>query len=159
MNNALTLERLDTLQLRYARALDKHDMRSWSSCFAREASYVCITRENVEQNLPVAVMMDDTRARIEDRVKAVDEVWKGTFEDYHTRHFVQRLAYTQIAEDRWSMESDFLVTYTAGPGDTQILAAGVYLDEVVADGGEAKLASRTAIIDANATPRYLVYPI
>lgn len=153
------MERLDALQLRYARALDNHDMRGWSSCFAGEASYVCISRENVEQGLPVAVMMDDTRARIEDRVKAVDEVWAGTFEDYQTRHFVQRLACTQIAAERWSMESDFMVTYTTGPGDTQVLAAGVYLDEVVFEGDEAKLASRKAVIDANATPRYLVYPI
>ena len=59
---------LDELQVRYVSALDEHDMRGWADCFADEASYVCTTRENEEQHLPVALMMDDNRERIEDRM-------------------------------------------------------------------------------------------
>ncbi len=159
MADALVLARLDALQLRYARALDAGDMRGWADCFAGEASYVCISRENIEQGLPVALMMDDTRARIEDRIKAVKEVWAGTFEDYRTRHFVQRLAGAPAAPGRWSMESNFMVAYTTAQGDARLLTVGTYLDEVVLEGNEAKLASRKAVLDTNVIPRYLVYPV
>lgn len=161
MDNTLTLmlARLDALQLRYARALDNQDMLGWQSCFASEASYICKSRENVAQSLPIALMMDDSRARIEDRTKAVDQVWAGTFEDYQTRHLVQRASHAAISAERYAMESNFIVTYTTSRGDTQVLAAGVYVDEVLFEGDEAKFLSRLAVLDADATPRYLVYPI
>lgn len=159
VTNDLIFKCLDALNLRYARALDRHDLRDWASCFAAKASYICISYENVEQGLPVALMMDDTRARIEDRIRAVEDVWAGTFEDYRTRHFVQRMTQTLIVHERWSMESNFLVAYTTAQGDTQMLTSGVYLDELVLERGEARLISRKAVLDSIATPRYLAYPI
>jgi len=159
VTDALLAARLDALHLRYARALDSGDMRAWADCFAREASYVCISRENVEQSLPVALMMDDTRARIEDRVKAVKEVWAGTFEEYLTRHFVQRMACAPAAGGRWSMESNFMIAYTTPQGEARLLTAGAYLDEIVLEGDEARLSSRKAVLDTSVIPRYLVYPV
>src|SRR5437764_14991668 len=85
------LTRLDELQMKYLAALDRHDLDAWLDCFAAEAGYACITRENHDAGLPVALMLDDTRTRLKDRVKFINEVWSGTFEDYATRHFVQRL--------------------------------------------------------------------
>ena len=57
----------------YLAALDRRDLDSWLSCFADEAGYVCITRENHDAGLPVALMLDDTRARLKDRVKFIND--------------------------------------------------------------------------------------
>lgn len=145
--------------MRYIRSLDDRNMRGWLDCFAEQASYVCTTRENIEQDLPIAMMMDDTRERLEDRVKAVEKVWAGTFEDYCTRHFVQNLMYEQVSESLWVAESNFMVTYTTATGGMQLLAAGVYADEILVEGGLARLVSRKAVLDASVMPRYLVYPL
>ncbi|TAL75615.1 MAG: aromatic-ring-hydroxylating dioxygenase subunit beta [Burkholderiaceae bacterium] len=150
---------LNELQLSYMKSLDDQSMRGWLDCFAEQASYICTTRENVEQNLPIALMMDDTRARIEDRGRAVEKVWAGTFEDYRTRHFIQNLKYVEVSEGRWAAESNFMVTCTTTRGDIRLLAAGVYMDEIVLVGASAKFSSRKAVLDASTTPRYLVYPI
>jgi 3-phenylpropionate/cinnamic acid dioxygenase small subunit len=159
VRDADVLERVDALQLRYARALDRRDMQAWAGCFAERASYICTTRENEEQKLPVAIMMDDTSARIQDRINAITKVWAGTYEDYTTRHFIQRLDCVEAGADLAVIESNFLVAYTTSRGGSEILASGVYCDEVDLSTGTAKFRSKKAVLDTVTTPRYLVYPL
>lgn len=154
------LARIDALQMQYVRALDGRDMGAWLECFAEEdASYICTTQENEQQNLPVALMMDDSGERLKDRVRFVTEVWSGTFEDYQTRHFVQRLECAEKAAGLYALSSNFLVAYTSARGQSEILAAGVYQDEILLVGSGARFKSKKAILDTVATPRYLVYPV
>jgi 3-phenylpropionate/cinnamic acid dioxygenase small subunit len=154
------LATIDALQLKYLRALDGFDMTAWLDCFVSDAgSYVCTTRENEEQNLPLALMMDDCRERLRDRVKFITEVWSGTFEEYTTRHFVQRLDCAETEPGLYAVESNFMVAYTSGRRNSEILAAGVYLDEVAVDNGSTRFLSKKAVLDTITTPRYLVYPV
>ncbi|HVZ46502.1 MAG TPA: aromatic-ring-hydroxylating dioxygenase subunit beta [Ramlibacter sp.] len=154
------ISRVDALQLRYADALDSKDMDAWVNCFDEQgASYICIALENVRDELPLALMMDDSIARIRDRAKFVTKVWAGTFEDYTTRHFVQRLTVQPGTETLVTVRSNFMVTYTTAAGSSEILATGQYLDEIGLPDSGAFFRSRRAVLDTVATPRYLVYPI
>ncbi len=155
-----TLARIDALQLRYIAALDRFDLEAWLGCFAVETNgYVCTTLENEEQDLPLAIMLDDSRERLSDRVKFIDRVWAGTFEPYTTRHFVQRLDCRETAPGRYEVTSNVLVAYTSARRHSEILAAGRYDDVVALSGGEALFMAKKAVLDTVTTPRYLVYPI
>ena len=160
MVSADILARIDALQLRYARALDRFDMAAWLDCFPPDAgSYVCTTRENEEQALALALMMDDSHDRLRDRVTFIDEVWAGTFEEYATRHFVQRLDCAETGSGRYTVESNFMVAYTSGRRHSEILVVGLYMDEVTLEPQGAWFSSKKAILDTVTTPRYLVYPV
>ncbi|WP_338617397.1 aromatic-ring-hydroxylating dioxygenase subunit beta [Pigmentiphaga sp. CHJ604] len=153
------LQRLNALQTRYINALDRRDMTAWVACFDADASYICIAAENVEQDLPLALMMDDSLARIHDRANYITQVWAGTFEDYQTRHFIQPLSFRQTGPGLAEAESNFMVAYTQEGGKSGVLAAGIYQDVVSMEDGQPKFRSRRAVLDTVATPRYLVYPI
>jgi 3-phenylpropionate/cinnamic acid dioxygenase small subunit len=154
------LARIDALQIRYLRALDRRDMHAWLDCFTPDSpSYICISGENEEQGLPLALMLDDSLGRLKDRVKFITEVWSGTYEDYTTRHFVQRLACEQTAPERYVVESNVMVTYTTAKRHSEILVSGNYQDEVVVDSEGARFKSKKAVLDTVTTPRYLVYPV
>jgi anthranilate 1,2-dioxygenase small subunit len=153
------LERVDALQLEYLRALDRRDMEGWAACFAESASYICTTSENEDQGLPVALMLDDSRERIADRVQYVTRVWAGTYEDYRTRHFVQRLSCVPRQEGLFEVETQFMVVYTTARGQSEVLAAGVYFDQVQISARGAKFCAKRAVLDTSVTPRYLVYPL
>jgi anthranilate 1,2-dioxygenase small subunit len=158
--DAGALARIDALQLRYIAALDRFDLEAWLGCFAAETKgYVCTTRENEEQGLPLAIMMDDSRERLMDRIKFIDRVWAGTFEPYTTRHFVQRLDCRETAPGRYAVTSNVLVAYTSARRHSEILAAGAYDDTVEVAGGDALFVAKRAILDTVTTPRYLVYPV
>lgn len=153
------LDRIDALQLEYVRALDRADMTAWENCFAETASYSCTTRENEEQSLPVGLMLDDSRERIADRVKYVTRVWAGTFDEYRTRHFVQRLQWQQQADGLYAVETQFMIAYTSANGKSELLVVGVYFDEIDLSGEVARFRSKKAVLDTTVTPRYLVYPV
>jgi 3-phenylpropionate/cinnamic acid dioxygenase small subunit len=157
--NADVLAAVDELQSRYIGALDQRDFDAWLACFDSQGSYICTPRENEEQGLPLALMMDDCYERLKDRVSYITQVWAGTFEDYWTRHFVQRLACTPREANRFSVISNFGVLYTAARGHSEILVAGCYEDEVTVAPDGAKFRSKKAVLDTTTTPRYLVYPV
>lgn len=150
---------IDSLQTRYIRALDRKDFKGWLSCFGPTGSYICTSRENHEADMPVAIMMDDCPERLRDRVRFIEEVWSGTFEDYAMRHFVQRMDVREAAAGVFEVESNLLVTHTGSTGQAKILATGSYLDVIEVIEGEALFRSKIAILDDHATVRYLVYPV
>lgn len=156
--SAEVLSQLDQAQIGYIAALDNRNMQGWLDSFDNPGSYICIAAENVEHDLPLALMMDDCYERLQDRVTYVTQVWAGTFEDYQTRHFVQRISAEQTADDLCKVVSNFTVIYTAGQGASDILVAGRYEDEIVL-GAEPKFRSKKAVMDTNVAPRYIVYPV
>jgi len=104
-------------------------------------------------------MMDDSLARIRDRVAYVAKVWVGTFEDYRTRHFVRRVDCTPRGKGMIAVERNFLVAFTNARGRSEILVAGTYEDEIDLVRGAATFRAKKAILDTVTTPRYLVYPV
>ena len=156
------LARIDRLQLRYVSALDGKDMTAWLATFAElpDTSYVCTTAESVAAGLPVALMLDDCRGRLEDRVTFVTKIWVGTYQEYQTRHIVQRVECKPAGPGRYDVQSNFVVAYT--PSDTgraEILTTGVYLDQVLVNGEGAQFAAKKAITDTPVLPRYIVFPL
>lgn len=152
--------KVDDLQNRYILALDNKDMDGWLATFADrdEASYTCISAENDANNWPIALMMDDCKARLQDRITFINQIWKGTFQDYRTRHFTQRLSCDQVAEDTFRVRSNFIIDYSFDPHPTKVLAAGIYDDLVAIDGEKIHFLSKRAIYDTTVLPQYIVYP-
>ena len=151
---------IDELQLRYIDALDSKEMASWLGTFGAEGGYVCKTAESEEAGWPMALIMDDCHGRLEDRVKFIDKVWAGTFQDYQTRHFVQRNECRPAGKGLYQVRSNFSVVFTrSDTGRTDVLAAGVYHDLVELSGEQALFRSKKAVIDAPLLPHYIVYPL
>ena len=135
-------------------------MSDWVSTFAAEASYICKTLESEEAGWPMALIMDDCHGRIEDRVKFVEKIWSGTFQDYQTRHMVQRVACTPAENGQFKVHSHFTIMFTrSDTGVTGVLASGVYLDLIEINGEQALFRARKVVIDAPLLPHYIVYPL
>src|SRR2546428_3666587 len=54
---------------------DPRRIEEWPALFSDDAEYIVITRENHERNLPIAVIRDDSKDRIADRVTIIREFW------------------------------------------------------------------------------------
>jgi anthranilate 1,2-dioxygenase small subunit len=154
------LRLIDELQLRYMDARDGKKMPGWLATFSASGQYLCKTAESEQAGWPMALIMDDCRGRLEDRVKFVDKIWAGTFQDYQTRHFVQRMAVTPAAGGLYNVRSNFSIAFTrSDTGRTEMLAAGVYHDLVEIEGEQALFRAKKAVIDAPLLPHYIVYPL
>ncbi len=158
--NADALDAIDALQARYITALDTQDMPGWLATFSTDpaASYICISAENDQRGLPIALMLDDNRGRLEDRVSIVTKVWTGTYQAYRTRHFSQRLECREAGQSSYEVRSNFLLAMTPEGGVSSLLTTGVYRDLVEVSPTGALLRQRRAVYDADALPRYVVFP-
>lgn len=154
------LTALDELQNRYIAALDGKDMKGWADTFIErdDASYICRSAENEAHGWPIALMLDDCRDRIKDRITFVTQVWKGTFQDYRTRHFTQRLSCEEESANTYRVRTNFSIEYTHDPHESKTLATGVYEDVVIIDDGKPRFLSKRAIYDTTVLPQYIVYP-
>lgn len=157
---AHTAQAIDDLQARYIHALDTKNFHAWTETFSTEpgASYFCISAENHERNLPIALMYDDCRDRIEDRVVFIERIWVDTFQDYRTRHFIQRTHLEEREAGLYAVQTNFSILYTPETGRSAVQVVGAYLDEVVVEQGSAKFRSKRAVYDTTVLPRYIVYP-
>ncbi len=158
--NAETLNAIDAVQTRCIAALDDRDMAGWLATFSTdpEASYICISAENEQRGLSIALMMDDSRARLEDRVAIVTKVWAGTYQSYRTRHFYQRLRCSEVSAGCFEVMSNFSIAMTPEGGVSTLLTTGVYHDLIEVSPAGARLRQRRAVYDADALPRYVVFP-
>jgi 3-phenylpropionate/cinnamic acid dioxygenase small subunit len=159
MSEPSDLAAIDALQIRYISALDRRDMQRWLDCFDDEASYVCISQENEELGMPLALMMDDSRARLMDRIGYITKVWAGSYEDYRTKHFVQRIECGGNDGGLYEVVSNFMVLYTTTKGRSEVLVAGTYEDRVSVRDGVARFRAKRAVLDTITRPRYIVYPV
>jgi anthranilate 1,2-dioxygenase small subunit len=162
MIDHVILSVMDELQLRYTCSLDRRDMAAWLSTFADipEASHICTSAESVKAGEALAMMLDDCRSRLEDRVTFITKVWAGTFQDYQTRHVVQRVSVEELGDGRYQVLTNFIVSYTPEEtGQTALLASGYYDDTVVVGTEGAWFEAKKAVMDASVLPHYLVYPL
>lgn len=152
---------LDNLHARYVRAIDAQDMTAWLNCFAtvEDASYICLSAENDKHGNKLALIYDDCRARLEDRVTVVSTVWTGTYVPYKTRHFVQRVAHREEAPGVWATESHFQVIVCREGEMPFLFTSGVYRDLVRVHGDQALLWKREAVYDSDVLPHYIVFPL
>ena len=158
--SADVVAKIDALQAEYIHALDNKNFPGWVDAFdtAEDTAYFCTPAENEDNDLPIALMYDDCRLRIEDRITFITDIWEGTYQDYRTRHFIQRTYCAHKEGDVYEVETNFLIVYTPESGRSDVQVTGVYRDEVIVSGSGAKFKSRKAIYDTTVLPRYIVYP-
>ena len=160
---ALSLEvksQINELQLRYISALDKKNMKEWLHTFSADGSYFCRTMEAEDRGMDISFIHDDCHDRLEDRVTFVERVWAGTFQDYQTRHFTQRITCDEVSPGVYKLVTNVSVAFTrSDTGQTELMIAGQYVDVVEADEKTASFKSKKLIIDSPSLPHYIVYPL
>ena len=160
LTDAQVAEAIGRLLTAYVRVVDGGDLDRWPPLFAREASYTVVPRENEARGLPLALVCDDTRARIEDRVTFIKEFWAGNYNRYWPRHVVSLPHVERVDEAEYAVEQNFAV-YITEPGaiGSSLLVVGQYQDRIVFEDGAPRFRARRVLVDTAVLPRYFVYPL
>lgn len=153
------MDRIVRLVNEYVGVLDRKEVEGWAALFAREAGYYVIPRDNLERGLPLAIVYDDSRSRIEDRVDYIRKVWHGHYDDYQPRHMVSTIVVTPMGAEEFSVSANFAVYATELEGTTALLAVGEYRDVVVIEDGVPRFKEKRVILDTSVLARYFVYPL
>jgi anthranilate 1,2-dioxygenase small subunit len=154
--------RIDRLALfdlfaRYGALADRGDYDAWLGLFARQCRYNVMPRENFERGLPAALIFCDSRAVLEDRIRALREANK--YNIHADRHLIGLPLIIGEGPEAATVEAPFAVYQTDQEGETRLFAAGLYRDRLTHEGADLKIADKLVLLDTFAVPSLLATPL
>jgi 3-phenylpropionate/cinnamic acid dioxygenase small subunit len=101
----------------YGALIDAAEFDAWLALFAATCTYHVVPRENYERGLPAGLIYCDSRAMLEDRIRALREANKYNI---HTdRHLIGVPRLTAKEGDATLVEAPFAVYQTDQEGETR----------------------------------------
>jgi 3-phenylpropionate/cinnamic acid dioxygenase small subunit len=121
-----------------------------------------VPRENHDAGLPVALILCDRRAMLEDRITALRQANKSNI---HTdRHLIGLPRIVAAEAGRIEIEAPFAVYQTDPEGETRLFATGLYRDRLESGAPERgieglRIAEKLVLLDTFAVPTLLATPL
>jgi anthranilate 1,2-dioxygenase small subunit len=137
----------------YGALIDMAKFDEWLDLFAEECRYQIVPRENFDRGLPAALVFCDSRAMLEDRIRALREANKYNI---HTdRHVIglPRIVGAGL------IEAPFAVFQSDQEGETRLFATGLYRDRLEIFGQRLKIRDKLILLDTFAVPTLLATPL
>jgi 3-phenylpropionate/cinnamic acid dioxygenase small subunit len=141
----------------YSEVVDNGDLSLWPDFFSDRGSYYVFARDNYDSNLPVAIIMDDHKGKIKDRVTLVNKIW--TYNFVYQRHLITNISIKETKDDKIKCTANFSIYNTNRHGKTELFGVGRYEDIIVFEGEEPKIEQKKVILDTFTLPSYFVYPL
>ena len=138
----------------YGALIDMAKFDEWLDLFAEECRYQIIPRENFDRGLPAGLVFCDSRAMLEDRIRALREANKYNI---HTDRHV--IGLPRVFEDGLALEAPFAVFQTDQEGGTRLFATGLYRDRLEIFGQRLKIRDKLILLDTFAVPTLLATPL
>src|SRR3954447_2988787 len=148
---------VQALLAEYGGLLDLGHYDEWIALFAAECRYEVVPRENHEAGLPVALILCDSRAMLEDRIAALRQANKYNI---HTdRHIIGLPRIIAAEAGGIDIEPPFAVYQTDQEGETGLFATGLYRDRLEQRGEALRFVEKLVLLDTFAVPTLLATPL
>ena len=141
----------------YGALIDAAEFDAWLALFAATCSYHIVPRENYERGLPAGLVYCDSRAMLEDRIRALREANK--YNIHNDRHLIGLPRLMGEERDTQLVEAPFAVYQTDQEGETRLFATGLYRDRIVVEAGRLKFRDKLVPLDTFAVPSLPATPL
>lgn len=150
---------VERFNVAYATALDEQRLADWAEMFTPDGSYIVISRENEDHNMPVGLIYCENRGMIRDRAFALEKT--AMFAPRYLRHFISNTSVADEGEDgAIQAKANYAVMQVLfDRPDATIHQVGRYEDVFRRVDGELKLAARRCIYDSLLIPNALCIPV
>jgi anthranilate 1,2-dioxygenase small subunit len=161
MNSREIRDALEELQYAYVHCIDDDRLEEWPEFFTEQCLYKVVPRENVEQNLPIALMYCDSRGMLQDRVVAHRAA--NLYAPHYYRHMVSAIRILGRERSDILAQTNYTVFRTmADPihyGETEVYSVGKYVDRIVFEEEKARFQEKIVIVDTCKIQSLLVTPL
>jgi salicylate 5-hydroxylase small subunit len=144
------------LYLRYVETVDDGPLERWPEHFVDDCSYRIIGRENVERDLPLAILRCDSKGMLLDRVAAFRDT--AFYVERRLRHVLGPVDIRSDAEPV-SARANFAVYESLPRSPSTLLCVGTYDDVLVRAGGGWRFRQRHCIYDGDLLTSSIVRPL
>jgi anthranilate 1,2-dioxygenase small subunit len=154
---ALLLHReIEEFNNAYAAALDENRLADWAEMFTDDGTYVVISRENADRNMPVGLIYCENKGMILDRANAMKT---EMFAPRYLRHIVGNLQVLGENGDIRARCNYVVVQVLFDRPDAKLHQVGVYYYKFRRVGEHLKLAERRCVYDNLLVDNALCLPV
>jgi anthranilate 1,2-dioxygenase small subunit len=157
MNISSVREAAGDLMNDYCELIDSDRLEEWLDLFTEDASYTVIPRENVEQNLPAAIILCPNKNVLRDRISSLRNA--NEFNLHYDRHLVSSIRVRPHAENVWLVEANYAVFQTTLEGQSKLFSVGRYRDKIRLEGGTLRFCEKYVVVDTFSIPTLLATPL
>ncbi|HLY47069.1 MAG TPA: aromatic-ring-hydroxylating dioxygenase subunit beta [Stellaceae bacterium] len=141
----------------YGALIDAAEFDGWLGLFADPCTYHITPRENHDFGLAAGLVFCDSRAMLEDRIRALRDANKYNI---HTdRHLIGLPRIVGEAAQESLVEAPFAVYQSDQEGETRLFATGLYRDRIVVEAGVPRFRDKLVLLDSFAVPSLLATPL
>jgi anthranilate 1,2-dioxygenase small subunit len=141
----------------YGALIDAARFDEWLDLFSEECRFQIMPRENFDRGLPAGLIFCDSRAMLEDRIRALREANK--YNIHSDRHVIGLPRILGAKAGGVSVEAPFAVYQTNQEGETRLFATGLYRDQLEPIGDNLKIRDKLILLDTFAVPTLLATPL
>ncbi len=141
----------------YAACLDEGRLSDWLDFFVEDCLYRIVPRENYAANLPLSLVLCDSKDMMRDRVVALQEA--NEYNIHTDRHLISGIRFRGNASGVLQVEASYAVYQVDTEGVASLFAIGSYLDEIVFVAGSPRVKSKTVIMDNSCVPHAISTPL
>lgn len=157
MNISSVREAAGDLMNDYCELIDSDRLEEWLDLFTEDASYTVIPRENVEQNLPAAIILCPNKNVLRDRISSLRNA--NEFNLHYDRHLVGSIKVKPYVENVWLLEANYAVFQTTLEGQSKLFSVGRYRDKIRSNGGNLRFCEKYVVVDTFSIPTLLATPL
>ena len=150
-------DEIEALYADYAEALDDNELERWPEFFVEACLYKLVPRENWERDLPIALMLCESRGMLRDRVNAVRNT--ALYAPRTFRHLIGQFRIKPETPERIRVRANYVVFQTLVDDLTRIQNAGKYIDLVVRTPQGLRFQEKICVFDSVLVPNSLIYPV
>jgi len=145
----------EDLLARYGGLLDEGRLEDWAGLFGEAASYRILSRENVAQGLPGAILLLETRAALLDRIAALRET--AVYNIHCSRRFYSGVQASAREDGGVEFTANVCVYQSDQDGHSRLFCVGQYQGALAP--AAAPIERMTVLIDTFAIPTLLAMPV
>ncbi|HJU16329.1 MAG TPA: aromatic-ring-hydroxylating dioxygenase subunit beta [Stellaceae bacterium] len=149
--------RIEDFLTEAALAVDDGEFARWPRFFTEDSFYQIIPRASFEAGHTVGIMTCRGRGMMQDRVEALQSA--NIYEPHNYCHILARPVLRREDDGAIAARTNFALYRTIAGGNTELFAAGKYLDRIVRDGDELRLQSRRVVLESRRVDILVVLPI
>nr|WP_321985178.1 aromatic-ring-hydroxylating dioxygenase subunit beta [uncultured Lichenicoccus sp.] len=152
--DTLRLAAYDLLET-YGRLLDEDKLEEWVDLFVEDSLYEIVSRENRVQNLPLSLMLCDSKDMLRDRIMSLRE---ANIYNLHADCHVIGLIRVEAGETV-TATAPYALFQSTPEGDSRLFSVGRYYLELTHEDGTLRIKRQSVVVDTGAIPTLLATPI
>jgi anthranilate 1,2-dioxygenase small subunit len=157
MISADVRDAIHDLMADYCHYIDDDLLEDWLDFFTEDCVYKILSRENVENDLPLELLSCRNKNMLRDRILSLREA--NIYNIHFDKHILGAVRILAEENGAYRVQANYTVYQSNQDGVSELFNVGTYRDLIVFADGKPLFKEKIAIADTFGIPRLLSTPI